>query len=80
MKQWADKLRKVDTGKIGSRRKEVNLAMIAADNHYAGFGPGTVNGWFVRTIVGRSATNTETNPKEETGRRRSTNQVPKGGH
>ena len=52
MKQWADELMKVDTGKIRGRRKEVTLAMIAANNHYAGFGPGTVN--LFRKMVGLS--------------------------
>jgi hypothetical protein len=52
MKQWADELKKVDTGKIRGRRKEVNLAMIAANNHYAGFGPGTAN--LFRKMVGLS--------------------------
>lgn len=50
MKQWADELKKVDTGKIRGRKKRVNLAMIAANNHYAGFGPGTAN--LFRKIVG----------------------------
>jgi uncharacterized protein YecE (DUF72 family) len=52
MKQWSDELKKVDTGEIRGRRKEVNLAMIAANNHYAGFGPGTVN--LFRKMVGLS--------------------------
>jgi hypothetical protein len=52
MKQRADELKKVDTGKIRGRRKEVNLAMIAANNHYAGFGPGTAN--LFRKMVGLS--------------------------
>ena len=50
MKQWADEVKKVETGKIRGRRKEVALAMIAANNHYAGFGPGTVN--LFRKMVG----------------------------
>ena len=32
--------------------EEVSLAMIAANNHYAGFGPGTVN--IFRNMVGMS--------------------------
>jgi Spy/CpxP family protein refolding chaperone len=32
------------------RRKDVSLAMIAANNHYAGFGPGTAN--LFRKMVG----------------------------
>jgi uncharacterized protein YecE (DUF72 family) len=43
MKRWAKELKKVEKGEIRGRRKEVNLAMIAANNHYAGFGPGTAN-------------------------------------
>ena len=33
-------------------RKKVNLAIIAANNHYAGFGPGTVN--IFRKMLGLS--------------------------
>jgi uncharacterized protein YecE (DUF72 family) len=52
MKQWADEIKQVETGKEKGRRKEVNLAMIAANNHYAGFGPGTAN--LFRKMVGLS--------------------------
>jgi uncharacterized protein YecE (DUF72 family) len=52
MQRWADELKKVETGKIRGRRKEVALAMIAANNHYAGFGPGTAN--LFRKMVGLS--------------------------
>jgi uncharacterized protein YecE (DUF72 family) len=50
MKKWANQIRKVDTGMGKGKGKEVGLAMIAANNHYAGFGPGTVN--IFRNIVG----------------------------
>ena len=50
MKQWADEIKQVESGKERSRNKEVNLAMIAANNHYAGFGPGTAN--LFRKMVG----------------------------
>jgi hypothetical protein len=40
----------VESGKERGRNKEVNLAMIAANNHYAGFGPGTAN--LFRKMVG----------------------------
>ena len=43
MKQWADEIKQVESGKERGGKKEVNLAMIAANNHYAGFGPGTAN-------------------------------------
>jgi hypothetical protein len=46
MKKWADEIKKVE----GRKRNEVNLAMIAANNHYAGFGPGTAN--LFRKMVG----------------------------
>ena len=45
-------MKKVERGEIRGRRKEVNLAMIAANNHYAGFGPGTAN--LFRKMVGLS--------------------------
>jgi uncharacterized protein YecE (DUF72 family) len=50
MKKWANQIRKVDTGMGKGKEKEVSLAMIAANNHYAGFGPGTVN--IFRNMVG----------------------------
>jgi uncharacterized protein YecE (DUF72 family) len=50
IKKWANQIRKVDTGMGKGRGKEVSLAMIAANNHYAGFGPGTVN--IFRNMVG----------------------------
>jgi uncharacterized protein YecE (DUF72 family) len=50
MKKWANQIRKVDTGMGKGKGKEVSLAMIAANNHYAGFGPGTVH--IFRNMVG----------------------------
>jgi hypothetical protein len=38
--------------KRGRSSGEVSLAMIAANNHYAGFGPGTVN--IFRNMVGQT--------------------------
>ena len=49
MNKWAEEIKKVETEKERGR-KEVSLAMIAANNHYAGFGPGTVN--IFRNMVG----------------------------
>jgi uncharacterized protein YecE (DUF72 family) len=43
MREWADQIKKVDYGLGKGKGNEVSLAMIAANNHYAGFGPGTVN-------------------------------------
>jgi len=36
MQKWANDIKKVE-------EEGINLAIIAANNHYAGFGPGTVN-------------------------------------
>src|SRR5918999_1847979 len=52
MKQWADEIKNIESGKERGRRKEVSLAMIAANNHYAGFGPETAN--LFRNMVGLS--------------------------
>ena len=52
MIQWADEVKNVESGKERGRKNEVNLAMIAANNHYAGFGPGTAN--LFRKMVGLS--------------------------
>ena len=51
MSKWAEEIKKVETEKERDR-KEVSLAMIAANNHYAGFGPGTAN--LFRKMVGLS--------------------------
>jgi hypothetical protein len=50
MSNWANEIRNVKMGKEKGRKNEVSLAMIAANNHYAGFGPGTVN--IFRNMVG----------------------------
>jgi hypothetical protein len=52
MNKWANEIKEVDNGKGRGKNKEVSLAMIAANNHYAGFGPGTAN--MFRTMVGLS--------------------------
>jgi uncharacterized protein YecE (DUF72 family) len=52
MNNWAEQIKNVDGGKEKGRRSEVRDAMIAANNHYAGFGPGTVN--IFRNMVGMS--------------------------
>jgi hypothetical protein len=43
MSNWAEQIKNVEGGREKGRRSEVRDAMIAANNHYAGFGPGTVN-------------------------------------
>ena len=52
MNRWANEIKNVESGKERGKRNEVNLAMIAANNHYAGFGPGTAN--LFRKMVGLS--------------------------
>ena len=48
MKKWANKVKRVI--KEGGTRKSINLAIASANNHYAGFGPGTTN--IFRKMVG----------------------------
>jgi hypothetical protein len=43
MQKWADNIKNIQD-------ERVNLAIIAANNHYAGFGPGTAN--IFRNMVG----------------------------
>ena len=52
MNNWVEQIKNVEIGKEKGRRSEVRDAMIAANNHYAGFGPGTVN--IFRNMVGMS--------------------------
>jgi hypothetical protein len=43
MNNWASEIKNVEGGKErGRSSEEVSVAMIAANNHYAGFGLGTV--------------------------------------
>jgi uncharacterized protein YecE (DUF72 family) len=51
MNNWASEIKDVEGGKgMGRSSKEVGAVVIAANNHYAGFGPGTVN--IFRNMVG----------------------------
>ena len=43
MKKWSSKVKRVIKGEGRGRRKSINLAIVSANNHYAGFGPGTAN-------------------------------------
>jgi hypothetical protein len=51
MKKWTSKIKRVinKEGRRG-RRKNINLEIVSANNHYAGFGPGTAN--IFRKMVG----------------------------
>ena len=56
MNKWVGRIKRVE--KEIRKGKEMGLAIIAANNHYVGFGPGTANmfrkmvGWFIRNIMG----------------------------
>jgi uncharacterized protein YecE (DUF72 family) len=53
MNNWASEIKNVEEGKErGRSSEEVSVAMIAANNHYAGFGPGTVN--IFKNMVGQT--------------------------
>jgi hypothetical protein len=43
MKKWSKKLKRVVKEQKGARGRSVNLAIVSSNNHYAGFGPETVN-------------------------------------
>jgi uncharacterized protein YecE (DUF72 family) len=56
MKKWSSKLKRVIRKQTGGvRRKDIDLAIVSANNHYAGFGPETANTF--RRIVGLSSFN-----------------------
>ena len=42
MKEWADKVKRT-INEEGGRRRSINLAIVSANNHYAGFGPETAS-------------------------------------
>jgi uncharacterized protein YecE (DUF72 family) len=44
MQKWADTIKKIE------KDERIKLAIVAANNHYAGFGPGTAN--IFRNILG----------------------------
>jgi uncharacterized protein YecE (DUF72 family) len=52
MKKWASKVKRTIKEEGKGRRKSINLAIVSANNHYAGFGPGTAN--IFRKMVGLS--------------------------
>jgi uncharacterized protein YecE (DUF72 family) len=60
MKKWSGKLKRVikeeEAGRgSGGKRKSINLAIVSANNHYAGFGPETAN--IFRKMVGLPSIN-----------------------
>jgi uncharacterized protein YecE (DUF72 family) len=57
MKKWSNKLKKVIKEQKGARGKNINLAIVSANNHYAGFGPETAN--IFRKMIGLPLLNWE---------------------
>ena len=57
MKKWSNKLKRVIKEQRGARGKEksINLAIVSANNHYAGFGPETANTF--RKMIGLPSIN-----------------------
>jgi uncharacterized protein YecE (DUF72 family) len=43
MKKWSNKLKRVIKEQKSARGRSINLAIVTANNHYAGFGPETAN-------------------------------------
>jgi hypothetical protein len=54
MNKWARRIKQAEKEKKKEKgiegNKQLKLAIVAANNHYAGFGPGTVN--IFRKMVG----------------------------
>jgi uncharacterized protein YecE (DUF72 family) len=50
MKKWSNKLKRVIKEQRGVRGRSINLAIVSANNHYAGFGPETAN--IFRKMIG----------------------------
>ena len=43
MKEWSNKLKRVIKEQKAARGRSISLAIVTANNHYAGFGPETAN-------------------------------------
>ena len=63
MKKWASKVKRTLKEEGKGRRKRINLAIVSANNHYAGFGPGTAN--MFRNMLGLSEAKWEDRGKED---------------
>jgi hypothetical protein len=50
MKRWSNKLKRVIKEQKVARGRSINLAIVSANNHYAGFGPETAN--IFRKMIG----------------------------
>jgi uncharacterized protein YecE (DUF72 family) len=67
MQKWANDVKNVED-------EGINLAIIAANNHYAGFGPGTVN--IFRNMLGLSEAKWHEEEEEEQKQKHSSNRPP----
>jgi uncharacterized protein YecE (DUF72 family) len=63
MNKWAREIKEVGSGNRRGKNNEVSIAMIAANNHYADFGPGIAN--MFRKMVGLSELSWENQPQIE---------------
>jgi hypothetical protein len=55
MKKWSNKLKRVIKEQKRARGRNINLAIVSANNHYAGFGPETAN--IFRKMIGLPSIN-----------------------
>jgi hypothetical protein len=55
MKKWSNKLKRAVNEQKAARGKTINLAIVSANNRYAGFGPETANTF--RKMIGLSSIN-----------------------
>src|SRR5919198_2415159 len=65
MKKWSNKLKRVikEQQSGGGRGRSVNLAIVSANNHYAGFGPETANTF--RKMIGLPSIHWQENKNKE---------------
>ena len=57
MKKWSNKLKRVIKEQKAARGRSISLAIVTANNHYAGFGPETAN--IFRKMIGLPLLNWE---------------------
>ena len=55
MKKWSSKLKRVIKEQNVAKGRSINLAIVSANNHYAGFGPETAN--IFRKMIGLPSIN-----------------------
>jgi 5-formaminoimidazole-4-carboxamide-1-beta-D-ribofuranosyl 5'-monophosphate synthetase len=62
MRKWSNKFKRVIKEQKAARGKSINLAIVTANNHYAGFGPENAN--IFRKMVGLPSLNWEEEKKK----------------